>query len=87
SSCVPAGRVCVARELATWREMLRTHTGAEPRLAGSGSTWFVLGAFPSVPGGVVVRTVCPARSGTSLDAHRGRHATASDEHAPGRPRE
>jgi 4-diphosphocytidyl-2-C-methyl-D-erythritol kinase len=51
--------LAVAPELATWRDMLGAHSGAEPRLAGSGSTWFVAGAFPEVPGSVVVRTVCP----------------------------
>jgi 4-diphosphocytidyl-2-C-methyl-D-erythritol kinase len=50
----------VAPSLARWRESLATATGEVPSLAGSGSTWFVAGAFPAVPGAVVVRTVCPA---------------------------
>ena len=54
----PAALV-VAPELAKWRELLAEATGAEPSLAGSGSTWFVPGAFLSVTGAVVVRTVCP----------------------------
>jgi 4-diphosphocytidyl-2-C-methyl-D-erythritol kinase len=33
-------------ELATWRDRLAEATGRRPRLAGSGSTWFVEGAFP-----------------------------------------
>lgn len=33
-------------ELAEWRRRLAGATGASPRLAGSGSTWFVEGAFP-----------------------------------------
>lgn len=33
-------------EIAAWRDRLRDATGREPRLAGSGSTWFVEGAFP-----------------------------------------
>jgi len=48
-------------DLATWRDRLQDATGRRPRLAGSGSTWFVEGAHPG-PGRVVARTV-PA-SGT-----------------------
>ena len=33
-------------EMAAWRDELATATGTVPRLAGSGSTWFVEGAFP-----------------------------------------
>ena len=33
-------------ELAQWRDALAEATGQRPRLAGSGSTWFVKGAFP-----------------------------------------
>jgi 4-diphosphocytidyl-2-C-methyl-D-erythritol kinase len=46
----------VAPELARARDLLGEQTGRTPRLAGSGSTWFVDGAYP---GGdrVVVRTV------------------------------
>ncbi|MDQ6911231.1 MAG: 4-(cytidine 5'-diphospho)-2-C-methyl-D-erythritol kinase, partial [Actinomycetota bacterium] len=36
----------VAPELARWRDRLGDATGATPRLAGSGATWFVEGAFP-----------------------------------------
>lgn len=32
--------------LAEWRDRLEGATGQRPRLAGSGSTWFVEGAFP-----------------------------------------
>lgn len=49
----------VAPVLADWRDSLGAATGEVPSLAGSGSTWFVPGAFPQVPGAVVVRTVCP----------------------------
>jgi len=45
--------------LAGWRDRLGEATGAEPVLAGSGSTWFVAGAFPEVGGAVVVRTAKP----------------------------
>ena len=33
-------------ELVRWRDVLGEATGESPRLAGSGSTWFVDGAFP-----------------------------------------
>lgn len=46
----------VLPELARWRDELGAATGLEPRLAGSGSTWFVEGAHPG-PGRVVARTV------------------------------
>ena len=36
----------VAPELVSWRDRLGDATGATPRLAGSGATWFVEGAFP-----------------------------------------
>lgn len=48
----------VVPELAAWRDRLGDATGRTPALAGSGSTWFVDGAFPEVvEGAVVVRTV------------------------------
>jgi 4-diphosphocytidyl-2-C-methyl-D-erythritol kinase len=43
-------------ELVAHRDRLGDHSGLRPRLAGSGSTWFVEGAFPG-PGLVVVHTV------------------------------
>ena len=46
----------VAPELARWRDQLSEHSGQRPRLAGSGSTWFVEGAFPG-DGYVVARTI------------------------------
>ncbi len=45
--------------LVEWRDRLGDATGREPRLAGSGSTWFVEGEFPG-DGRVVARTT-PAR--------------------------
>ena len=45
----------VAPELARWRDELADATGQRPRLAGSGSTWFVDGAHPEA--GRVVTTV------------------------------
>jgi 4-diphosphocytidyl-2-C-methyl-D-erythritol kinase len=47
-------------ELAEWRDRLADATGQRPRLAGSGSTWFVEGAHPG-PGRVVAGTL-PAGS-------------------------
>ena len=48
----------VAPELARWRAALGDATGRTPTLAGSGSTWFVEGAFEgAVPGALVVRTL------------------------------
>lgn len=49
----------VEPRLGEWRDRLAEVSGARPRLAGSGSTWFVAGAFPG-EGRVVVHTV-PAR--------------------------
>jgi 4-diphosphocytidyl-2-C-methyl-D-erythritol kinase len=42
--------------LARWRDRLGEATGQEPVLAGSGSTWYVEGAYPG-DGRVVARTV------------------------------
>ena len=50
----PAALVVEPR-LAEWRDRLEGATGRRPRLAGSGSTWFVEGAFPG-DGRVVART-------------------------------
>ncbi len=49
----PAALV-VEPHLAAWRDRLGDATGVNPVLAGSGSTWFVPGAFPDA--GTVVRT-------------------------------
>jgi 4-diphosphocytidyl-2-C-methyl-D-erythritol kinase len=51
-------------ELARWRDELAAATGERPRLAGSGSTWFVEGAHPG-PGRRVVRTVPAVPTGTT----------------------
>ncbi len=48
--------LAVAPELAMWRRELAEATQTAPRLAGSGSTWFVPGAWPG-QGRLVVRTV------------------------------
>jgi 4-diphosphocytidyl-2-C-methyl-D-erythritol kinase len=47
--------MAVEPRLAETRDALAAATGARPRLAGSGSTWFVDGAFPG-EGRTVVRT-------------------------------
>ncbi len=47
-------------ELAAWRDELERVSGRRPRLAGSGSTWFVEGAHPG-PGRVVVNTLPSGR--------------------------
>lgn len=41
-----AAALVVAPQLAPWRDRLGDATGETPRLAGSGATWFVEGAFP-----------------------------------------
>jgi 4-diphosphocytidyl-2-C-methyl-D-erythritol kinase len=51
----PAALVVEPR-LAEGRDLLAAVSGARPRLAGSGSTWFVEGSFPG-DGRIVVRTV------------------------------
>ena len=45
-------------EIAGWRDELGDATGLTPRLAGSGSTWFVAGEHPG-DGRRVVRTIGP----------------------------
>lgn len=42
-------------EMARWRDELAQATGVQPRLAGSGSTWFVEGEFPDA--GRVAQTI------------------------------
>ncbi|HEV7757398.1 MAG TPA: 4-(cytidine 5'-diphospho)-2-C-methyl-D-erythritol kinase, partial [Acidimicrobiales bacterium] len=51
----PAALVVEPR-LTQWRDQLAGATGEQPVLAGSGSTWFVEGAFPG-DDRIVVRTV------------------------------
>ena len=53
-----AAALRVAPELAAWRDELGDATGLTPRLAGSGSTWFVAGAHPG-PKRVVATTTEP----------------------------
>ena len=48
----------VEPRLAVWRDQLGDATGRTPRLAGSGSTWFVEGALPGEDR-IVTRTTAP----------------------------
>jgi 4-diphosphocytidyl-2-C-methyl-D-erythritol kinase len=50
--------LAVEPRLAEWRDRLGDATGRTPVLAGSGSTWFVEGAFPG-DGRLVTRTEMP----------------------------
>jgi 4-diphosphocytidyl-2-C-methyl-D-erythritol kinase len=54
----PAALVVQPR-LAEWRDRLGEATGLAPVLAGSGSTWFVPGAFEQPAGALVARTAAP----------------------------
>lgn len=51
--------LAVEPRLAEWRDRLEAETGEVPRLAGSGSTWFVEGGFPG-GGRVVTRSTAAA---------------------------
>ena len=51
--------LAVEPALAEWRDRLGDAAGRTPQLAGSGSTWFVDGAFPDVVGAVVTRADRP----------------------------
>jgi 4-diphosphocytidyl-2-C-methyl-D-erythritol kinase len=59
-----AAALHVEPRLAPWRDRLGSATGETPVLAGSGSTWFVPGAYPG-EGRVVVAPVPPAPTGSS----------------------
>jgi 4-diphosphocytidyl-2-C-methyl-D-erythritol kinase len=48
--------LAVEPQLARWRDALGSATGQVPRLAGSGSTWFVEGEYPG-DGRIVARTI------------------------------
>lgn len=59
--------IAVEPQLIKYRDQLGEATGQVPRLAGSGSTWYVHGAFPDA--GIVVNTVGETRD-DSNDAER-----------------
>ena len=50
--------LAVEPQLARWRDALGSATGQVPRLAGSGSTWFVEGEYPG-DDRIVARTIPP----------------------------
>lgn len=52
--------LAVEPRLVEWRDQLGKATGKTPTLAGSGSAWFVDGAFPG-DGRIVVQTAAPQR--------------------------
>jgi len=54
-----AAALALEPSLADWRDRLGEATGEAPTLAGSGSTWWVPGAFADMEGAVVVRTARP----------------------------
>lgn len=58
SNDLEAAALVVEPRLAEWRDALARATGCQPVLAGSGSTWFVEGAFPG-DGRVVVHSATP----------------------------
>ena len=59
-----AAALHVEPRLAAWRDRLGSATGETPVLAGSGSTWFVPGAYPG-EGRVVVAPVPPIAAASS----------------------
>jgi 4-diphosphocytidyl-2-C-methyl-D-erythritol kinase len=57
-----AAAIAVAPELAAWRDRLGEATGVTPVLAGSGSTWFVEGAFAGLDALLAPATVVVTRT-------------------------
>ena len=57
----------VEPRLVVWRDRLGAATGQQPVLAGSGSTWFVDGAFPEVAERLRPATVVVARAARGAD--------------------
>ena len=64
--------LAVEPRLATWRDALGQAAGVEPRLAGSGSTWFVEGATAVSGGGPGGRSEGAARTGPHRSVRVGR---------------
>jgi 4-diphosphocytidyl-2-C-methyl-D-erythritol kinase len=60
SNDLETAALTVQPKLGAWRDALASATGQAPRLAGSGSTWFVEGAFPG-DDRIVVRTTPGSR--------------------------
>lgn len=61
----PAALVVEPR-LAVWRDRIREASGRHPVLAGSGATWFVLGAHPSLAQALPDAHVAVTRTNTSV---------------------
>jgi 4-diphosphocytidyl-2-C-methyl-D-erythritol kinase len=57
-----AAAIAVAPELAAWRDRLGEATGVTPVLAGSGSTWFVEGAYAGLDAAMAPATVVVTRT-------------------------
>ncbi len=72
-----AAALDVRPELATYRDALARATGKTPRLAGSGSTWFVEGAFPGEGRVVVRRLPATGEDWPSDGDRRGRYLPAA----------
>ncbi len=62
-NALTAAALAVEPRLAVWRDALGDLTGAEPTLAGSGSTWFVAGGEPAA--GTPATDVLRAGDGTA----------------------
>jgi 4-diphosphocytidyl-2-C-methyl-D-erythritol kinase len=54
--------LAVEPRLAEWRDRLADETGRPPVLAGSGSTWFVEGAFPDISAALLPASVVVTRT-------------------------
>jgi 4-diphosphocytidyl-2-C-methyl-D-erythritol kinase len=61
--------LAVEPRLARWRDALSAFTGAEPVLAGSGSTWFVEGSDASAGGSIPSELVVDGIPGRLVRAH------------------
>ena len=68
--------LAVAPELAVWRDRIIDRTGIVPRLAGSGSTWFLEGAHDG-PGWVVARTIAAVGAARPIESRRPRCRTVA----------
>lgn len=61
--------LAVEPRLAGWRDRFAAATGALPVLAGSGSTWFVEGAFPGLEAALAPATVVVTRTARHAPLH------------------
>jgi 4-diphosphocytidyl-2-C-methyl-D-erythritol kinase len=72
-----AAAMAVEPRLAEWRDRLAEATGAVPVLAGSGSTWFVEGAYEGLAAALAPATVVVTRTDRPSQATGGRWRRAS----------